>query len=379
MWSLICSRSTWSACSRSAARALEWTGWTAWTADRRFRLPKSRWRARGLHASSRPLTYAVAAWFSRFLPGRVRAPELHPRALARGGAPLWLRGIRRAAAGAGRRFTRRKAAANWWASSSRELADGQGGAANVALRPEMTPTLARMVVARERDYRKPLKWFCVPQFFRDERQQRGRLREFYQLNCDIIGEASPAADAEMIAQPHRSRCASSASTRRISWCALSDRQAWSAFAARARRGRRAAPAPARDRRQAGAHARRRRAPRSCSPSASRSRKCARSSPIRSPRRRTSRRIAGRTARARPAAITYELDLTIVRGLAYYTGVVFEVFDRERTRARPRRRRPVRQAALADERRQGEPARDRLRHGRRGARQSDRRHARRRRR
>ncbi|MEQ1859730.1 MAG: ATP phosphoribosyltransferase regulatory subunit, partial [Chthoniobacteraceae bacterium] len=68
-----------------------------------------------------------------------------------------------------------------------------------ALRPEMTPTLARMVAARERDFKKPLKWFCVPNFFRHERQQRGRLREFYQYNCDIIGEASPAADAELIA------------------------------------------------------------------------------------------------------------------------------------------------------------------------------------
>lgn len=68
-----------------------------------------------------------------------------------------------------------------------------------ALRPEMTPTLARMVAARERDFKKPMKWFCVPNFFRHERQQRGRLREFYQLNCDIVGEASPAADAELVA------------------------------------------------------------------------------------------------------------------------------------------------------------------------------------
>src|SRR5258708_5197460 len=73
------------------------------------------------------------------------------------------------------------------------------GDRHVAMRPEMTPTLARMVAARERDFKKPLKWFCVPQFFRYEKQQRGRLREFYQLNCDIIGEASPAADAELIA------------------------------------------------------------------------------------------------------------------------------------------------------------------------------------
>ncbi len=73
------------------------------------------------------------------------------------------------------------------------------GEAKGALRPEMTPTLARMVAARERDFKKPLKWFCVPNFFRHERQQRGRLREFYQLNCDIVGEPSPAADAELVA------------------------------------------------------------------------------------------------------------------------------------------------------------------------------------
>ena len=56
-----------------------------------------------------------------------------------------------------------------------------------------------MVAAHHRDYRKPLKWFCVPPFFRYEKQQRGRLREFSQLNCDILGEAPPAADAELIA------------------------------------------------------------------------------------------------------------------------------------------------------------------------------------
>jgi histidyl-tRNA synthetase len=69
----------------------------------------------------------------------------------------------------------------------------------VALRPEMTPTLARMVAAHERSYKKPIKWFSLPQLFRYERQQRGRLREHFQLNADIIGEPSPAADAELIA------------------------------------------------------------------------------------------------------------------------------------------------------------------------------------
>jgi len=69
----------------------------------------------------------------------------------------------------------------------------------VALRPEMTPTLARMVAAAERSYKKPIKWFAIPQLFRYERQQKGRLREHFQLNCDIFGEADPAADAELIA------------------------------------------------------------------------------------------------------------------------------------------------------------------------------------
>jgi len=69
----------------------------------------------------------------------------------------------------------------------------------VALRPEMTPTLARMIAAHERNYKKPIKWFAVPQLFRYERQQKGRLREHFQFNADLIGETDPAADAELIA------------------------------------------------------------------------------------------------------------------------------------------------------------------------------------
>jgi histidyl-tRNA synthetase len=69
----------------------------------------------------------------------------------------------------------------------------------VSLRPEMTPTLARMVGARHRDYKKPLKWFAIPQVFRYEKQQRGRLREHFQFNADIIGESDVSADAELIA------------------------------------------------------------------------------------------------------------------------------------------------------------------------------------
>jgi histidyl-tRNA synthetase len=69
----------------------------------------------------------------------------------------------------------------------------------VALRPEVTPTLARMVAARHREYPKPLRWFNVGTCFRYERQQRGRLREFLQFNCDLVGDVSAAADAEVIA------------------------------------------------------------------------------------------------------------------------------------------------------------------------------------
>ena len=73
------------------------------------------------------------------------------------------------------------------------------GERDISLRPEMTPTLARMIAAYERNYKKPIKWFAVPQLFRYERQQKGRLREHFQFNADIIGETDAGADAELIA------------------------------------------------------------------------------------------------------------------------------------------------------------------------------------
>ncbi len=73
------------------------------------------------------------------------------------------------------------------------------GDREVSMRPELTPTLARVVAAHERAFKKPLKWFSIGQFFRYEKQQRGRLREHYQLNCDVIGESDFAADIELIA------------------------------------------------------------------------------------------------------------------------------------------------------------------------------------
>jgi histidyl-tRNA synthetase len=73
------------------------------------------------------------------------------------------------------------------------------GEREVAMRPELTPTLARVVAAHEREFKKPLKWFSIGQFFRYEKQQRGRLREHFQLNCDIVGETDLAADVELVA------------------------------------------------------------------------------------------------------------------------------------------------------------------------------------
>ncbi len=75
--------------------------------------------------------------------------------------------------------------------------DDKGGRA-VAMRPEMTPTFARMVASRAQALRKPVRWFAVPQLFRYERQQKGRLREHFQLNVDIVGESDVLADAELL-------------------------------------------------------------------------------------------------------------------------------------------------------------------------------------
>ncbi len=69
----------------------------------------------------------------------------------------------------------------------------------VTLRPEMTPTVARMVAHRRRELTFPLRWYSIPNLFRYERPQRGRLREHWQLNCDIFGATDVAADIETIA------------------------------------------------------------------------------------------------------------------------------------------------------------------------------------
>ncbi len=74
-----------------------------------------------------------------------------------------------------------------------------GGDVDYALRPEFTPTLARMAAAKGRSLTLPTKWFGIPSHFRAERPQRGRLREFKQWNVDLLGVDKPSADAEVIA------------------------------------------------------------------------------------------------------------------------------------------------------------------------------------
>ncbi|MEI6350317.1 MAG: histidine--tRNA ligase [Verrucomicrobiota bacterium] len=202
------------------------------------------------------------------------------------------------------------------------------GKRHVTLRPEMTPTLARMVIAKEREFKKPLKWFCTPQFFRYEKQQRGRLREFYQLNCDILGEASVAADAEMIALVV-DMLREFGLTEENFVVRVSDRDAWKAFldahgtfdekslAAFLQivdKMERDTPENVAAKLQAFGISLEELKAFTANPGTHFERFNALAAEL------DARGLKG----------FYQLDPTIVRGLAYYTGLVFEVFDRGKT-------------------------------------------------
>lgn len=201
------------------------------------------------------------------------------------------------------------------------------GEREVALRPEMTPTLARMLIAKAREFRKPVKWFSVAPFFRYEKQQSGRLREFLQLNCDLVGDDSPGADAEILALLIESLRAFGLTEKDIV-VRVSDRRTWMDFLAE--KGV-ADEAKAREV-LAVIDKLEREAPESIA------RKLAAvgisldevNGFISSARPDFFRRL-GEDLAARGLSGFCELDLRIVRGLAYYTGVVFEVFDRREER------------------------------------------------
>ncbi len=194
------------------------------------------------------------------------------------------------------------------------------GDREVSMRPELTPTLARVVAAHERAFKKPLKWFSIGQFFRYEKQQRGRLREHYQLNCDVIGETDFAADIELIAL-----CIdilrSFGLTEQDFVVRISDREFWTDFLQQqelpAERWEEVLQIIDKSGRE--------------------------------PREKTEEKLGnlagpvfsifdkgGRSGKldrlvdglgARGLAGFVDIDVKIVRGLAYYTGTVFEVFDR----------------------------------------------------
>ncbi|MDR3401272.1 MAG: histidine--tRNA ligase [Chthoniobacter sp.] len=199
------------------------------------------------------------------------------------------------------------------------------GDRHVAMRPEMTPTLARMVAARERDFKKPLKWFCVPQFFRYEKQQRGRLREFYQLNCDIIGEPSPAADAELVAVLI-DMLRGLGLTEKDFVVRLSSRTAWQQFFAQA------GGKPEDEYEFFQIVDKAERAPAEKTDELLRKFGLTAQVVLDFMHSKTATAelvpvLDGLNARGLGAYV--EIDYAIVRGLAYYTGVVFEVFDRSK--------------------------------------------------
>src|SRR5256886_1417207 len=195
------------------------------------------------------------------------------------------------------------------------------GEREVALRPELTPTLARVVAAHEREFKKPLKWFSIGQFFRYEKQQRGRLREHFQLNCDIIGEADLAADIELVALCIDVLRAFGLSEKDVV-VRISDREFWTDFFREQNM-----PADRWDELlqvidKFGREPRER--------TAEKLGKLA--DPVFATLKggggssdKLNRLIAG--LRERGLADFIEIDVGIVRGLAYYTGIVFEVFDR----------------------------------------------------
>jgi histidyl-tRNA synthetase len=194
------------------------------------------------------------------------------------------------------------------------------GEREVALRPELTPTLARVVAAHEREFKKPLKWFSIGQFFRYEKQQRGRLREHFQLNCDIIGEKDLVADIELVALCIDILRAFGL-TEKDFVVRISDREFWTDFFRDNK-----VPVERWD-----------------------GLLQAIDKSAREPREKTAEKLAdladpvfatlkggGKSAkleqlvtglRVRGLGDFVDIDVGIVRGLAYYTGIVFEAFDR----------------------------------------------------
>ncbi len=200
------------------------------------------------------------------------------------------------------------------------------GERDICLRPEMTPTLARLVAARERDFKKPIKWFSIAPFFRFEKPQKGRLREFFQVNCDLIGDSSAAADAELIALAV-AMFRVFGLTEKDFYVRVNNRTLWLDFMQK-----RGIPAQRlteflaiidRVEREAESVTARKLADFNLT-----------WNEVHAFLQTPAERIPGfedlsRELQWRGIAEMVTLDLTVVRGLDYYTGLVFEIFDRQR--------------------------------------------------
>ena len=217
------------------------------------------------------------------------------------------------------------------------------GDRDVALRPEMTPSLARILAERSRSLPKPIRWFSIPQLFRYERQQRGRLREHFQWNVDIVGEERVAADAEVLAVAIDG-LRELGLTERDFRARVSDRRLLAALLEAAGVAAERTPAAfgvidkleregadrSRDRLVGEVGLSR--------DDAGRVLELLRGGlDAVADQLGSSERVAAEVARLREylgilsamgLADYVELDLRIVRGLAYYTGIVFELFDRK---------------------------------------------------
>src|SRR5436190_8644412 len=194
------------------------------------------------------------------------------------------------------------------------------GEREVAMRPELTPTLARVIAAHEREFKKPLKWFSIGPFFRHEKQQRGRLREHFQLNCDIVGENALGADIELVALCIDVLRAFGLTEKDVV-VRISDREFWIGFLQR-----KGVPSDRWDELlqvidKSGRE----------SPENTRAKLGKLADPVFAilhdggKSEKLESLVDG--LRARGLADFVAVDVGIVRGLAYYTGIVFEVFDR----------------------------------------------------
>jgi histidyl-tRNA synthetase len=194
------------------------------------------------------------------------------------------------------------------------------GEREVALRPELTPTLARVVAAHEREFKKPLEWFSIGPFFRYEKQQRGRLREHFQLNCDVLGESDLAADTELVALSI-DILRGFGFTEKDFVVRISDREFWTDFlkSQNVPEGRWQEILQVIDK----------------SERESREKTVEKLGDLADPilkvlneggrSEKLDKLVAGLRARGLDQFV--DVDVRIVRGLAYYTGMVFEVFDR----------------------------------------------------